>query len=153
VRRAVRIILSLEELARLRALARGRTASARVRGRARVILGAAVGWSNREIARTLGLDPTTVAFWRRRFSAERLARGLRDAPRPKRRSALSLGISQRVLHTTLNVAPPEGDRWSTRTLARYLGVSHMQVYRTWRDEGFRPGGVSPKMTAAVPPSR
>ena len=153
MRRAVRIVLSLEELSRLRALARGRSAPLRIRRRARVILGAAVGWSNREIARTLDLDPATVAYWRRRFLAERLARNLGDAPRPKRRTARSLGISQRVVHTTLNVAPPAGARWSTRTLARYLGVSHMRVYRTWKNEGFRPEDLGRKVSSSLPLNR
>lgn len=140
MRRAVRITLSLEELARLRHLAGERATPGRIRLRARIVLGAAVGWSNREIARALRLHPATVSSWRRRFREERLSRGLKDAPRPGHRSARSVGISERVLHTTLNVPPPQGLRWSTRTLARYLGVNHMRVYRAWKAEGLRPAG-------------
>jgi len=97
----------------------------------------------------LKVDPATVSFWRRRFALERLDGGLCDAPRPGRRDPLSERVSERVLHATRNVPPPRGPRWSTRSLARFLGVNHMQVYRTWKSHGVRPG----EMTEGGPSSR
>jgi len=135
VRRAVRITLSLDELARLRKMAHDRGVSSRRRTRARILLGAAVGRSNGEIARILGVDASTVSFWRRRFAVQRLDGGLGDAPRTGRPSSRSAEIAARVLLTTRSVPPPEGERWTTRSLARYLGVNHMRVHRTWKAHG------------------
>jgi len=143
VRRAGRIVLSADEWARLRRWITDRHTPARVRRRARILLGAAVGRSNREIARTLSLNPATVSFWRRRFVKHRLEGGLRDAPRPGRRREHTAGVSERILHATYHVTPTRGPRWTTRTLARYLGVNHMQVHRTWKASGVPPEGGPP----------
>jgi len=126
----------------VRELANDRTSSARTRLRARIILNSAIGRSNREIARTLGVDAATVSFWRRRFALQRLEGDLHDAPRPGRPSSQSKEITERVLHATWNVNPPEGARWTTRTLARYLGVNHMRVHRTWKANGLTSGAVA-----------
>lgn len=144
VRRATRITLSAEEWARLRRWITDRRTPARVRRRARILLGAAVGRSNREIARTLSLDPATVSFWRRRFAKHRLEGGLLDAPRPGRRKQHTAGISESILHATYHVPPPAGARWTTRSLARHLGVNHMQVHRTWKSHGVPPDGHPPE---------
>jgi transposase len=135
VRRAVRITLSLDELARLRQMAHDRGISSRIRTRARILLGAAMGRTNGEIARILEVDASTVSFWRRRFAVQRLDGGLRDAPRTGRPSSAAAEITARVLLTTRNVPPPQGDRWTTRSLGRYLGVNHMRVHRTWKAHG------------------
>ncbi len=48
--------------------------------RARIILGAAQGQANQDIARELGTPEITVGKWRRRFATRGLE-GLQDAPR------------------------------------------------------------------------
>jgi homeodomain-containing protein len=113
-----------------------------VRRRARILLGAAVGRSNREIGRTLSLDPATVAFWRRRFVNHRLEGGLLDAPRPRRRREHSDLLAERILRATDQVAPPNGTRWTTRALARHLGVNHMQVHRAWKSQSLLPRSLA-----------
>lgn len=135
VRRAGRITLSPEEWAELRKWITDRATPPRVRCRARVLLGAAIGRSNREIARSLSIDPATVAFWRLRFAKHRLEGGLRDAPRPGRRRDPTSRASERILHATSHLRPPNGARWTTRSLARHLGINHMMVHRTWKANG------------------
>ena len=49
--------------------------------RCRIVLGAAAGRSNRDVAAELGCHPATASKWRRRF-AERRLDGLADDPRP-----------------------------------------------------------------------
>jgi transposase len=67
----------------LKALTRQGTAEHRQVTRAKIVLLAAAGWTNRGIARKLGLAPNTVGKWRKRFFAEGVD-GLRDRKRPGR---------------------------------------------------------------------
>jgi transposase len=67
----------------LKALQRRGTAEHRQVTRARIVLLAAAGWTNRGIARKLGLAPNTAAKWRKRFFKEGID-GLRDRKRPGR---------------------------------------------------------------------
>ena len=77
------IILTPAEAAELTARA-GQYTSAYYRViRARIILLAAQGRSNTDIAAALGLDRQMVSKWRKRFFEQRL-HGLRDEPRPRR---------------------------------------------------------------------
>jgi len=152
VRRAGRITLTAEEWAQLRRWIVDRRTPVRVRRRARILLGAALGRSNREIARTLALDPATVSFWRRRFVKHRLDGGLVDAPRPTRRNDASTLASERILHATYAVAPPGAQRWTTRALARHLGVNHMQVHRTWKSARVAPPSSPVRGDGAGPSS-
>ena len=67
----------------LKALTRRGTAEHRQVTRARIVLLAAAGWTNRAIARKLGLAPNTVSKWRKRFYQEGVD-GLGDRERPGR---------------------------------------------------------------------
>jgi transposase len=77
------IILSTDEHHELTGRARGARAAHRSVVRARIILAAADGASNAQIAADLGLHVDTVRKWRRRFWQRRLA-GLADLPRSGR---------------------------------------------------------------------
>ena len=79
-RAAVEIELSEEEERRLRAVLRTRSASQQQALRARIVLRAAEGATNTEIAAEAGVSLPTVGLWRRSFS-ERGLDGLADAPR------------------------------------------------------------------------
>jgi FixJ family two-component response regulator len=72
MRRAVKITLAKDERATLTKWARSRTAAARLVSRAKMILLAAKGLQNQEIADELGVHRVTVAMWPRRFAADRL---------------------------------------------------------------------------------
>src|SRR5689334_5043291 len=80
---AVAIELSGEERARLDGWSRRRTTAQALALRARIVLAAADGLSNGEIAQRLGVSRPTVTKWRNRFAALRLE-GLLDEPRPGR---------------------------------------------------------------------
>ncbi len=139
MRRAPKVTLSAEGRTRLRAIVADRDASPRVRQRARILIQASRGRSNLEIAEALGIDVRTVSLWRRRYEAQGLERGLRDAPRQWRRRGFNARTTERILYATYNVAPPNGRRWTTRSLSRYLGASHMLVHRIWKARGVEPG--------------
>ncbi|HLG92687.1 MAG TPA: helix-turn-helix domain-containing protein [Acidimicrobiales bacterium] len=72
-----------EEREELERRARAHTSPVRVARRARIILLAAEGLPNRQVARRVGIKESYVSLWRRRFAAEGLA-GLEDRPRPGR---------------------------------------------------------------------
>lgn len=122
------IALTPEEHERLRQLARRRRACA-LRLRARIVLSSTR--SNREVARRLGVSAHTVGKWRRRFLEHRAA-GLLDEPRSGAPRSISDALVEAVVAKTLHEQPPNAPRWSSRRLARALGISQRAVLRIWR---------------------
>jgi homeodomain-containing protein/DDE superfamily endonuclease len=102
------------------------------------VLRAAEGAQNREIARELGTNPTTVALWRRRFLMQGIPGLARDAPRPGRPPAIPTSTIQVILRTTLGRKPPEAAYWSARRLAHTVGVSKTTVQRVWKAHHIQP---------------
>ena len=133
MRVAPRIELQPDERATLESWARGRAVPYRLVLRARMILRAAEGRQNRDIAAELKTTPTVVSRWRRRFLQKRIAGIEKDAPRGCPSGALKK--RELILQTTRNEKPPDGDRWSTRKLAQRLGLSHATVQRVWKSAG------------------
>jgi predicted ArsR family transcriptional regulator len=92
------VVLTAEERRVLEARVRRRTAEQREVLRAQVVLAAAQGAENKQIAERLGIAPNTALKWRKRFFQEGLA-GLADrnrSGRPRlspRRSSLRSGRS------------------------------------------------------------
>src|SRR3954453_19352871 len=78
-RRATPIVLTIEERRQLQRRARARTSSQQAAQRARIVLRAAEGARNIDIAAELGSARHTVEQWRARFAAARLV-GLEDRP-------------------------------------------------------------------------
>lgn len=106
--------------------------------RVRIVLAAAVGQTNQQIAATLRLPEVTVGKWRRAFTARGLD-GLEDARRsgrpPKHGTEVWEQVQQRVCQQ-----PLAQSRWTVRTLARTLKLppstvhemlvaSHLQPHR------------------------
>ena len=75
------LVLSDVEREHLVSLSRRRTSAQSIAVRARIVLEAADGKSNLEVADALSVSRVTVGKWRGRFLAHRLA-GLKDRPRP-----------------------------------------------------------------------
>ena len=103
--------------------------------RAEIVLLAADGLGNAEIAARLGTSRPTAASWRTRYQHDGLA-GLRDGVRTGRPRRID---EHAVLHTTLHRPPPNGAaQWTTRTLSADLGISPATVARVWRKFGVTP---------------
>jgi len=94
--------------------------------RSRIVLAAADGASNQEIAAQLKIPAVTVGKWRRLFAAHGIE-GLRDAPRSGRPPKHSAGVRHRV-QTRVCQQPEEQSRWSVRTLAAELGLPASTVH-------------------------
>ena len=113
------VVLSDAERRTLTVRARsGRTAQRDVL-RARIVLAAAAGTANAQIARALGICVDTVRKWRRRFVDQRLA-GLKDRPRPGRERTFSTMAEAEVKALACQLPAETGvplSRWSTAELA------------------------------------
>jgi transposase len=137
MRVATPISLSTEEQAGLERWSRGRSTPARLVLRARIILLAAAGNANNDIAARLGTDRQTVGRWRQRFARQRLPGIAQDAPRSGRPTHRDR-IARRIIEVTTQQRPPQATHWSTRTLAAHLGVSRGMVHRVWQANGLKP---------------
>jgi transposase len=132
------VVLSTEEREELEKLARGRKVAARVVERARIVLLASVGKQNREIAEILGVTRRTAGVWRRRFIEKRVAGILKDAPRAGRRRLISEDTIREIVRKTTQETPMAGTHWSTRSLAKVMGLSPSTIGRIWRSHGLKP---------------
>ena len=132
------IVLTAAEESTLRKWSRGRSTPARLVLRARIVLAAAEGRENRHIAAELGCTRRTVGTWRNRFAAQRLAGIERDAPRGGRKPSVRLAKEAEIIARTTRDTPPNATHWSTRTMARTVGVSRATVQRVWSDNGLKP---------------
>jgi transposase len=114
-----RVVLSAEERRTLTARARSGRAAHRDVLRARIVLAAAAGTANAQIARELGICMDTVRKWRSRFVDQRLA-GLKDRPRPGRERTFSTMAEAEVKALACQLPAETGvplSRWSTAELA------------------------------------
>ncbi len=134
-RTAPAVKLTPEHEESLQTLLRQSTAPQRAVIRARIILAAATGRQNLDIAQELGLRAATVGKIRTRFVQDGL-KALGDAPRSGRRRKYDAATEARVL-STLDDAKPKGyARWNGRLVAERLGdVSDDQVWRVLRRRG------------------
>src|ERR1700758_454230 len=141
MRTAPPIELSSEQRTALQRLARQRSAPARVVERARVVLLAAEGLENKQIARRMGITPEKAARWRKRFLAGGIAALQKDAPRPGRTRTITDRRVKKVVEMTLHRKPANATHWSTRTMAAAAGISEASVRRIWRAHGLKPHQV------------
>ena len=136
------ILLSADDDRRLRDLSNRKRVEARVQLRARIVLLAAVGAADKDIADKLNTDRRVAARWRARFLEAGLDGLLKDATRPGRpRTAREPANVEEVVRVTLNETPAGATHWSTRTLAEHLGTNATAVARIWRDHGLKPHRV------------
>jgi len=138
MRIAKAITLQAEERTTLLKWSRGRSTPARLVVRAKIVLAAAEGRENREIAQELGCTRRTVGTWRNRFAARRLGGIQQDAPRGGRTATRRAAFEAEIIRKTTREIPPHATQWSTRSLAKALGCSNTLVQRVWRDNGLRP---------------
>lgn len=103
--------------------------------RAKIILQAAAGRQDREIAETLQVGRHTVARWRARFRRFGLSGIEKDAPRPGRTRTVD---HEEIVRKTIQQKPENATHWTTRTLARSLGIGEATVRRTWHAHGLKP---------------
>jgi transposase len=139
---AAPLILRDGDRGRLEALARSTSVRTSVAHRARMVLMAAEGLTNTEIARQTKSTRQTVISWRNRYATGGI-NALGDLPRSGRPVVVD---EFEVVATTLanGGRPPahfKVEQWSSRLLAEHLGISFATVARIWRKWGIHPQHV------------
>jgi transposase len=132
------IVLSEEVRRKLEQQSRGGSTQARVVFRSRIVLLAAEGLQNKQIATALNVTPRMAALWRGRFIEHGIEGLLKDAPRPGRSESISRAS---VIEKTTQSTPANATHWSTRTMALEMGISKASVSRIWRASGLKPHRV------------
>jgi transposase len=136
-RKASAIKLSEDERDFLQRLVRRRKVARGDAQRAEIILRAAKGLNNCEIADTVGVTRQTVRTWRERFAKHRLD-GLDDEPRCGAPRKIGDDRIEEIVTRTLETKPKDATHWSTRGMARASGVSTSTVHRIWRAFSLQP---------------
>jgi transposase len=132
------VVLDPEQSLQLEQWARSRSLPARVVERSRIVLLAAEGKLDKEIAAQLGVSPHKAARWRNRFLDAGLEGLQKDAPRPGRTPRITPEIVREVIRRTTLTQPSNATHWSTRTLAAEMGISDSSVQRIWAANGLKP---------------
>src|SRR5690606_2441316 len=122
----------------LESVARSRTSEHRLVQRARVLLCAADGMSNREIAAGVGVSRPTVLAWRAEVTARGLSRFGQVGPGRGRKPSIQQETIDRVVELTLHHRPEGATHWSCRSMARQVGISPATVQRIWDARGLKP---------------
>ncbi|MFO0420658.1 MAG: helix-turn-helix domain-containing protein, partial [Planctomycetota bacterium] len=138
MRVAVAFELTDQERATLDGYARGRSTPARLVLRAKIVLQAAKGRQNKEIAEDLGTLQKTVGLWRNRFAKLRIAGIEKDAPGRGRPKTIGATKVVDIVRITTQETPPNATQWSTRDMAKASEVSASTVRRIWREHGLKP---------------
>jgi transposase len=125
----------------LTTLLRKSTAPQRTIQRARILLDAADGFSNTEIASRVGMARQNVVAVRRRFEERGLESVLQDAPGRGRPKTFSEAKIQKIVESTLHTTPKNATHWSSRELAKRHQVSFSTVQRAWRAHNLQPHRV------------
>ena len=141
------------ERAELQRRVRAHTTPQRAARRARIVLLAADGVPNRQIAPIVGMNQHTVAHWRHRFQAERVA-GLQDRKRPGRPLVYDHDQRLRIVATVTQQPPDPASHWSHSQLAGELadmGISASQIGRILADLDIKPHRVRSWITRPQDP--
>lgn len=131
------VILQAEDKEKLELLARRPKTAQRVAIRSRIVLRAAEGMSNQEIAARLGVCGTTVGKWRERYRVHGM-NGLLDEARPGAPRRITDAKVEEAVTQTLETLPRGATHWSTRSLAQKVGLSQTAVVRIWHSFGLQP---------------
>ena len=135
MRVASEIVLTQDETNELTRLVRSKLTSVRLEQRASIVLLAADGFQNQDIAQMLGVGRVQVGRWRKRYAQHRLGGIEQDLPRGAPPTTVDVA---RLIELTTQTTPAAATHWSTRKMAKAMGVSAASVSRHWRANGLKP---------------
>lgn len=132
------LVLADDERLTLERLTNRRKTAQALATRARIVLSCAKpGATNRAVASELGVSEAMVGKWRRRF-VERRLNGLFDEPRPGPPRTITDDQVEAVVVKTLEEKPTDATHWSTRSMAKAMGMSQTSISLIWRAFGLQP---------------
>src|SRR5215471_13939454 len=132
------VVIDSSQKAVLEQWARSRSLPACQVERAKVVLLAAAGKTDLEIAAELRIGNHKVARWRKRFLKLGLPGLEKDASRRGRKPAIAASVKLEIVHKTTQCSPANATHWSTRSMATEMAVSEATVRRVWHANGLKP---------------
>src|SRR5271168_877479 len=135
MRTAARVDLSNEDRDWLEKLVRSRVASVRLTERATVVLLAADGLTNKEIALKLAITAAKAGRWRGRFVVHGRKGIEQDAPGRGRKATYSAQAVLKVVRRTTSQKPEGATHWSRRAMAKATNMSATTIGRIWHVHG------------------
>jgi transposase len=138
MRVAPKVIVTDADRGILEQWARGRSTPFRLMQRAKIVLLAAQGQENQDIAQVLGVTSQLVGRWRTRYAGQGLPGIQKDAPRSGRKPIRRDALAAKIIQVTLHQKPVDATHWSTRTLAKELSTSDSMVRRVWKANNLKP---------------
>ncbi len=136
MRYAPEIILTDKERKKLENAARSERSEVRLALRAKIVLYAAQGKLNHEIATLLGIHRDKASRWRVRYARKGWAGIEKDLPRGGRKPRE--GMARLIVQKTTQERPHNSTHWSARTMARAVESSASTVHRVWKRTGLKP---------------
>lgn len=106
--------------------------------RCRIILAAAAGAENQEVAQELEINPKTVALWRTRFCREGTDCLWEVAEGRGRKPLYDADKVASIIKQTLQERPTGATHWSCRTMAKEHRISKATVNRIWQSHQIKP---------------
>lgn len=144
-----RVHIAPPERRELQRRVRARGARAEDARRARLLLALAAGRSYRDICAELGCSSAYIARWKARFQEHRLA-GLDSRHVGRSPWVITSKMEARVLALTRQSPPDGSTHWSSRKLAKQLGISHVTVAKIWARAGLKPHRIKRYMASDDP---
>jgi len=135
---AAALVMSAGQREALTVLARSSTCAHREVQRAKVLLMAADGVANSQIAANVGVTPVTVRSWRDRFASEGLAKFGQVRQGRGRKPGISTEKVEEIVRLTMHEKPAGATHWSCRSMAKAVAVSPATVQRIWSGRGLKP---------------
>lgn len=130
--------LNPEQRSVLEQYSRARSKPARLVERARIVLRAADGLQDKQIAKELSITPEKAARWRNRFLDGGLTALQKDAPRSGGPRTITNKRIMQVIKKTTQEKPDNATHWSTRTMAAAVALSEASIRRIWHAHGLKP---------------
>lgn len=138
----ISITICPEEKKQLEKNVKSRTTPIRLIERSKIVLLAGEKIPNYKIAEQLGIDVNKVGRWRNRFAEKRLPGIEKDLPRGANHGGKNTEeqakLRSKIIKLTTTSKPKDATHWSTRSLAKKLGINHSLVGRVWKESGLKP---------------
>jgi transposase len=140
-RRAVSVTLNDPDRRELEHWVSAHRTPQQVAQRCRIILAAAQGQQDKDIAENMKINSKTVALWRQRFLSEGPDCLWEVAAGRGRKPVYNADKIEEVIDATLQTLPRGATHWSCRTMAERQGVSKATINRIWQSHGLQPHRV------------
>jgi len=142
-RHAIQVTVSESDRQELERWVSAHLTPQQVAQRCRIILAAAKGQQDKDIAKSMEINLKTVALWRQRFCSEGPDCFWEVAAGRGRKPQFTADKIEEIINATLQTRPTGATHWSCRTMAEKHGVSKATINRIWQSHGLEPHRIKP----------